>query len=94
MNLTKMIWTQPKRFGHDQNNWYSSKIIWMVQNHYGSIEGQGISVLLKKAISQSLKLVCFVRCETNGDKSIVTSISNEERRSSIIHGLIKKIVHG
>ena len=51
MNLTKMIWTQPKRFGHDQNNWYSSKIIWMVQNHYGSIEGQGISVLLKKAIS-------------------------------------------
>ena len=44
MNLTKMIWTRPKQFGLDQNNLYSSKIIWTVQNHFGSIEGQGISV--------------------------------------------------
>ena len=24
LNLTKMIWTRPKRFGHDQNNLYQS----------------------------------------------------------------------
>ena len=43
INLTKMILTQSKLFGHDQNNLYPSKIIWTVQNHFGSIEGQGIN---------------------------------------------------
>ena len=28
LNLTKIIWTQPKRFGPDQNNLYQSKTIW------------------------------------------------------------------
>ena len=37
-----MIWTQPKRIGLIQNDWYSTKIIWTVQNHFGPIEGQGI----------------------------------------------------
>ena len=31
---TKMIWTHPKWFGHDQNNLYQSKTIWTVQTHF------------------------------------------------------------
>ena len=46
LELTKMIWTQPKQFGHDQNNLCPSETIWTVQNYFGPIEGQGISVLL------------------------------------------------
>ena len=38
-----MIWTRPKRIGPNQNDWYSIKMIWTVQNHFGPIEGQGIS---------------------------------------------------
>ena len=45
LNLTKMIWTQTKQFGHDQKDLYPSKTIWTVQNHFGSIEGQGILLL-------------------------------------------------
>ena len=41
--LTKMIWTRPKRFGHDQNNLHPSKTNWTIQNHFGPIEGQDIS---------------------------------------------------
>ena len=37
-----MIWTRPKRIGPDQNDWYSIKMIWTVQNRFGPIEGQGI----------------------------------------------------
>ena len=40
-----MIWTWPKQIGPIQNDWYSTKMIWMVQNHFGLIEGQGISKL-------------------------------------------------
>ena len=43
--LIFIIWTRPKRIGFVQNNWYSTKIIWTVQNHCGPIEGQGISVI-------------------------------------------------
>ena len=43
LNLTKMIWTQPKQTGLNQNNLYPSKIIWISQNHFEPIEGQGIS---------------------------------------------------
>ena len=32
LNLTKVIWTRPKRYGPDQNNLYPSKTIWTVQN--------------------------------------------------------------
>ena len=45
LNLTKMIWTQPKRFGHDQNIFSVTKTIWTVQNHFGPIEGQGMRIL-------------------------------------------------
>ena len=38
-----MIWAQPKQSGPDQNNFYLSKTIWIVQNHFGSIEDQDIS---------------------------------------------------
>ena len=31
-----------KQFAPDQNNLYPSKTIWMVQNHFGPIEGLGI----------------------------------------------------
>ena len=37
-----MIWTWPKQIGPSQNNWYSTKMILTVQNHFGPIEGQGI----------------------------------------------------
>ena len=37
-----MIWTCSKQFAPDQNNLYLSKPIWTVQNHFGSIKGQGI----------------------------------------------------
>ena len=40
-----MIWTQPKRIGPVQNDWYSTKMIWTVQNHFGTIEGQGIKIM-------------------------------------------------
>ena len=48
MTLTKMLWTRPKRFGPDQNDWYSNKMIWTVQIHFGlqkfrAIEGQGMN---------------------------------------------------
>ena len=43
LNLTKMIWAQPKCFGPDQNNLDPTKAIWTVQNHFGPIEGQGIN---------------------------------------------------
>ena len=42
LNLTKMIWTRPKRYGPDLNNLYPSKTIWMVQNNFELIEGQGM----------------------------------------------------
>ena len=41
LTLTKMLWTQPKRFGPDQNDWYSTIMIWTVQNHFRAIEEQG-----------------------------------------------------
>ena len=37
LNLTQMIWTQPKQFAPDQNNLYPSKYIWTVQNDFGLI---------------------------------------------------------
>ena len=40
-----MIGTQPKQIGPVQNVLYSTKIIWKIQNHFGSIEGQGIVLL-------------------------------------------------
>ena len=44
LTLKKMLRARPKRFGPDQNDWYSTKMIWSVQNHFGAIEGQGISL--------------------------------------------------
>ena len=34
----------PKRIGSVQNNLYPTKMIWTVQNHFGPIKGQGMSV--------------------------------------------------
>ena len=48
LNLTKMIWTQPKWIGPVQNDLYSTKMIWTVQNHFGPIEGQGSSQFHRK----------------------------------------------
>ena len=42
-----MIWTQTKQIGPIQNDWYSTKMIWTVQNHFGPIEGQGMRILQK-----------------------------------------------
>ena len=50
-----MIWTQPKWIRPVQNSWYLTKMIWMVQNHFGPIEGQGINVLKKQFPSHVIK---------------------------------------
>ena len=42
LNLTIMIWTQPKWYGPNQNDCQLTKMIWSVQNHFGPIEGQGM----------------------------------------------------
>ena len=55
LNLTKMIWTQPKQIAPVQNDWYSTKMIWTVQNHFGPIEGQGIRGLWIMWIYEMLK---------------------------------------
>ena len=48
LDLSKTTWTQPKRIGPVQNNWYSTKIICSVKNNFGPIEGQGIRLLWKQ----------------------------------------------
>ena len=42
LDLSKMIWIRPKQIGPVQINWYPTKMFWTVQNHFGSIGGQGI----------------------------------------------------
>ena len=42
LDLSKMICTQPKHIVPVKNNWYFTKMIWTVQNHFGPIEGQGM----------------------------------------------------
>ena len=42
LDLSKMIWTGLKQIGPVQNDCYSTKMIWTVQNYVGLIEGQGI----------------------------------------------------
>ena len=42
LDLSKMIWIRPKRIEPAKNDWYSTKMIWTVQNHFGPIEGEGI----------------------------------------------------
>ena len=39
MVLFRLIWTWPKWIGSDQNDWFLTKMIWTVQNHFGPIEG-------------------------------------------------------
>ena len=46
LDLSKMIWTRPKQIWAVQYDWYSTNTIWMVQNHFGPIEGQGIGQFL------------------------------------------------
>ena len=44
LDLSKMIWIRPKRIGPVQNDWYSIKNIWTIQNHFGLIKTQGIKM--------------------------------------------------
>ena len=53
-DLSRMIWTRPKWFGPNQNNFYSSKTIWLVQNHFRPIEGQGIRNLDKVILEMNI----------------------------------------
>ena len=46
LDLSKMIWNWPKQIGPGQNDWYWTKMIWTVQNHFGPIEGQGIRIFI------------------------------------------------
>ena len=52
--MSTMISTRPKRIGPIQNNWYSTKMIRTVQNHFGPTEGQEIRVYLPKALQRLL----------------------------------------
>ena len=45
LNLTKIIWTRPKRFGPNQNIFFPIKTIWTVQNNFWPIKGQGSTLL-------------------------------------------------
>ena len=42
LDQSEIILTWTIQIGPIQNNWYSTKMIWTVQNHFGPIEGQGI----------------------------------------------------
>ena len=50
-----IIWTRPKQIAPVQDDWYSTKIIWTLQNHFGPIEGQGIRGLWIMWIYEMLK---------------------------------------
>ena len=45
LDLCNMIWVLPKWIGPAQNDWYLTKMIWKVQNHFGPIEGQNIRLI-------------------------------------------------
>ena len=57
LDLSKMIRTRPKQIRPVQNDWYSTKNIWTVQNHFGPIEGQGI--ISKPLINAYQKTITF-----------------------------------
>ena len=42
--MTQIICTRPKQIGPDQNDCYTTKVIWSVQNNFGTIEGRGINL--------------------------------------------------
>ena len=44
-----------------QNNWYWNKIIWMIQNHFGPIEGQGMYYLSLRIDFRRKWQIFFVR---------------------------------
>ena len=56
LDLPKMIWTRPEQIGPIQNDCYSTKMIWTVQNNFGHIEGQGINVSIDNSIGYFLKM--------------------------------------
>ena len=62
LDLSKMIWTPPKRIGFVQNNWYFTKIIWTVQNHFGPIEGQDIKFQQRLALAHYCALCVYYIC--------------------------------
>ena len=39
--------------GPIQNDWYLTKMIWTVQNHFGPIEGKGISGVSKQSFTKT-----------------------------------------
>ena len=53
-----MILTRLKQIGPVQDNWYLTKMIWTVQNHFEPIGGQGIgeNLIFKTLIVSSLNL--------------------------------------
>ena len=56
LNLAKMIWTRPKRFWPNQNNFHPSKTICTVQNNFEPIEGQGINELAQNLLHNEIRL--------------------------------------
>ena len=55
----------PKRIGPVQNNLYPTKMIWTVQNHFGPIEGQGISVANQFKINPQLMSHDFAKLKVS-----------------------------
>ena len=68
-DLSKMIWAWPKQIVPIHNDWYSTKIIWTVQNNFQPIEGQGIRLLhvyqkvAKMTNTAKFKLTSFMDCK-------------------------------
>ena len=48
LDLSKMVWTRPKLIEPAQNDLYPSKTFWTVQNNFGPIKEQGITLKLFK----------------------------------------------
>ena len=53
LDLSKMIWAQPEQIGSVQNDWYSTKNIWTVQNHLGPIKCPEMSRKVQKCPEMS-----------------------------------------
>ena len=65
----KRIWIWPKRIRLVQNDWYSTKMIWTDQNHFGTTEGQGKGLQQSsnreyRALKSALPVFLFLEWET------------------------------
>ena len=65
LDLTKTNWDTSKMIG-----WYSTKIIWTVQNNFRPIEGQGINAVLKRIFFHLVTLLIQNKDKSHALKNI------------------------